>query len=142
MRTAMLLVITLVLAAGCGGEAAAAKLSGPLTYVRTGGEIGERQELTVQPDGKATLAVARGTKRRSGQFTLSPQELAALTGALDKAGFSELPADTGGKPVPDGFSHTIGYRGKQVKTIDFAAPAELKPLLKALQDILEKHRPR
>jgi hypothetical protein len=148
LRTAILVVL-LLMVAGCGGSGgsgggngttgSAEKLTGDLSYVRSGGFAGIRQKLTIHPDGRAEIT----SGKRSQPFNLPANELSKLAGAVDRADFASLPAKaTGDKAVPDGFSHQLSYGGKQVQTVDFSVPDQLKPLLTQLQEILKKHVPR
>lgn len=153
VRTAIL-VLLLLMTAGCGGSVAGGdsgsgsgggsagsteKLTSDLSYVRSGGFAGIEQQLTIRPDGRAEVSM-RG---RSEPFNLQAAELTKLADTVAKADFASLPAKaTGKKTVPDAFEHQLTYGGKKVQTVDFSVPEKLKPLLTQLQQIMKNHLPR
>ena len=139
MRAGIVGLVALM-AAGCGNGEAAAEMSDELNYVRSGGIAGEHDELTVQPDGRATLTVRGGGEE---QIRLSDEELDDLRGALDGSGLQDVPSDSASsRPVPDAFSYTITYGDKEVRTDDASNPDELTELIGVLDGIVEAHRPR
>ncbi len=143
LRTAMMLVIALLVASGCGGEddgtdeSSSARLSAELRYVRDGGFAGDHDVLVIAPDGRATVTRLRG---RDASFELSPQEIAKVAEAVEGAKLDELkPKSTSPKPVPDAFVYTVSYRGQKVETDDAAMPDSLAPLRQQLDLLVTKH---
>jgi hypothetical protein len=118
---------------GCGDDEAAG-LNGELRYVRSGGIAGTHDELTVRPDGTATLK-ARGKGERT--FELSDDELPALAAeaeTLDSVAGSAKPV------APDSFTYTVDYDGRTATTTDPELGASaIKPLVVQLEKILQAH---
>ena len=143
LRTAMILAIALLLAAGCGeednsaAESSPAKLGADLRYVRDGGFAGDHDVLVIHPDGRAKVTRLRG---RDASFKLSRQEIAKVAKAVAGAKLDELDTDsTSPKPVPDAFVYTVSYRGRKVETDDAAMPDSLAPLRRQLDLLVTKH---
>lgn len=139
LRTRIVLVATLLVASGCGGDGkTTAGMNDDLRYERGGGFAGVYEQLVVNPDGRASLIV-RGHEEQN--FNLSEEELNSLTAALDEANLEDLPSDsTSGQPAPDTFSYSLSYQDKRIMTDDPSIPSDLKPLLSELNRIVENHR--
>jgi hypothetical protein len=109
---------------------AAAKLSGPVVYVRSGGFAGVVERLTVRPDGRATLRLRSAV--RHGRAT--DTRVRTLTRHL--RGFGSIPADSRARhPIADGFTYSITYARHTVRTDQGAVPAALRPALDDLSAI-------
>jgi len=143
-------VLALGLAA-CGADAeepqrppqrdgGAAGLAGPLVYSRGGGFDGRSYRLTIAPDGRGRLELARGATR---DVRVEPDELAAVARrlrAVDLAAQPEIFEPE--RPVPDAFGHRVVYGGKTV-TVSGGAPGVPEPvgaLVGELSSLLERLR--
>jgi hypothetical protein len=111
-----------------------------LHYVRSGGFAGGHDELTIQPNGDATLTTRGGEETR---FRMSDGEMNDLQSALDDADLEGVAADsTSDQPAPDAFSYAIVYGDIEVRTDDPSVLDELKDLLALLTGFVEGHRTR
>ena len=128
------LALVLAALAGCGDDPSPGHLEGPLTYTRGGGLAGRVDQLTVNPDGSATLTTRRGTT----SFELSASELAGLE--ADLRDFADAPAESrSDPPIPDAFGHTVEYGGRTVSADDGAMPDELGGLMGGLGALVDAH---
>ncbi|OAR24771.1 hypothetical protein A8W25_20710 [Streptomyces sp. ERV7] len=87
-----------------------------LGLVVSGGFAGLHNELVVKADGSYT------STRRDGQKTtgkLTPEALAGLRAALERADFAHLPPRPTGKPVADALMYQYTYGGHVVLIDDF-----------------------
>ncbi|HET8658504.1 MAG TPA: hypothetical protein VFM55_05850 [Micromonosporaceae bacterium] len=148
MRTALMLLLAGLVAAGCAGSRPAgpgpAPSPGPSTpgqaqplirYERTGGIAGFHDRLVVLADGSYTVTSRHGP---GGTGVLSPAELSELRRLLDSAGFASIPA-TNPPPYPDGFEHHIWYADREVRAGDGAVPPALGPVVAALATVVRDH---
>ncbi|WP_020578578.1 hypothetical protein [Actinopolymorpha alba] len=114
-------------------------MSTTLTLRRTGGFAGFNDELTVTPDGKATLK-SRGKKPVS--CTVNPAAKAKLDGAAKAAAESPQASSTRSKdwktPIPDAIHLTLVVGDKQIRFKDLAegGQQEYRELFKLLNDVL------
>jgi hypothetical protein len=117
------------LAASEQGVAAAPAPRGILvTYVRSGGLIGIREELIVYRDGRVKAPDLR--------FRLSASRLGALRDALGRARFPTL-RRTYGEPCCDKFGYSVSYAGRTVTAYDAAViPQRLRRLLDLLRRLV------
>ena len=144
MRSSMIMALAIAVAAApaCGGDGSgggSAPLEGQLEYARSGGFAGVMDSLVIESDGRAELTV-RGSDPVS--FTLSDDELEAVTDALQDADFAEIDADsTSDQAIADAFTYKISYGGKTVRTDDGSIPSELQGLLTELDRLVREHRP-
>ena len=114
-----------------------------LEYERSGGIAGFQDHLTVYPDGRAVLN-RRGEETA---FQLTSEQMESLKDRFAAAGFlslseTYLPSDT----CCDRFSYAIHYRDPlnggvhSVMAMDGSVPAELEPVLEALNGLLSQPR--
>lgn len=167
MRMAMVLVgLGVALLAGCGGDSAredsgedragddAPPLAGPLVYERSGGLAGDKSQITLRPDGRATFATERlalqpggrgqYSPERIGERTakLAPVELEEVERALARVDLAKLPARiVGAEPIPDAFGHSVAYQGESVFSDDQSAPDELRALTARLSALFDRYAP-
>jgi hypothetical protein len=128
-----------VVLSGCGADASAKTLTGPVTYGKSGGIAGLTQKLTVHSDGRATAA----SYRKKASFRLTGQELRALTAAVKKARLSSTKSPKDDVRGADGFQYGVSYRGDKVTWSDFSdePPARVLTLYRLLDELYEAHSP-
>jgi hypothetical protein len=140
MQAIGVLLVSALFVGACGSGESAVGLNDELRYVRTGGLAGLHDELIVDPNGDARLTV-RG--HNAVDFSLDEQEIDSLASALDGADLAGLESDLAGeRSAPDAFRYVVNYQGAVVRTDDPSVPDDLKPVLAALDRIVEEHRPR
>jgi hypothetical protein len=125
--------------AGCGGEADAKTLSGPVTYGKSGGIAGITQKLTVQKDGRA-VASSDQSKR---SFRLTKAQLRSLTKAVTNAKLSKTKSEKDTVDGADGFGYGVSYRGHKVTWSDFSdePPERVMRLYRMLDELYEANSP-
>jgi hypothetical protein len=125
--------------AGCGAEADAKTLSGPVTYGKSGGIAGIIQKLTVQKDGRA-VASSYQSKR---SFKLSKTQLKGLTTAVGNAKLSKTKSPKDNVQGADGFGYGVSYRGYRVTWSDFSdePPKRVMTLYRMLDELYEANSP-
>jgi hypothetical protein len=132
-RIAILLTL---LACGCGGGEARDGLDGPLEFTRAGGIAGRIDQLTLRPDGTATLT----TKTSSRKFELADSELEAIVEEVDAV--ESVPAESRNpRTVYDDFAYSVEYGGREVTMDGMATPDELSGLIGALTELVDDPRP-
>ena len=111
-----------------------------LTYERSGGIAGLRDELTIYYSGHSELK-RNGTET---EFTLTSNELDNLQKLIEQANFPELTDNyLPGNVVPDAFEYVISYYAEEgsryaVRTRTTAIPEVLAPLLNELSQIVAR----
>ncbi len=121
-----------------GWIVACTKASPPETlieYHRSGGFIGLDDHLVIKENGEAIL-----TRRRSEryEFTLDGDTLNRLQALFEEAGFSQFREEyRPSHPGADLFEYVVTYRGHTVRALDPAVPLSLRPILEALNQIIE-----
>jgi hypothetical protein len=125
--------------AGCGAQADAATLNGPVTYGKSGGIAGIVQKLTVHSDGRA-VASSSEAKRT---FRLTRAQLKSLTGAVAKARLSSTKSPKDNVQGADGFGYGVSYRGDRVSWSDFSddPPERVLALYRMLDELYEANSP-
>jgi hypothetical protein len=108
-----------------------------LEFRRTGGRAGNDEHLVVGHDGQATLRTPDSTQR----LELGPATVEQLGQQLAAAGFTELPEDLRNlpeedEPQPDVVEYAITADGHTVRALGSALPAQLVPLVEALNVVL------
>jgi hypothetical protein len=112
-----------------------------LTYERSGGIAGLRDELTIYYDGRYEV-------QRNGsetEFTLDRDELTHLENLIQQANFFQLNDNyLPGNIIPDAFQYVISYRTEEgkmhtVRTMTTAVPEVLEPVLSELNQIIARH---
>lgn len=169
MRKAIVLAgLCTALLAGCGGNGAredapdrgtgdAPALAGPLVYERFAGSTPETSKITLQADGRATLAIEqlalqpdtdgeykleRVGERRA---TLAPAELEDVEHALARVDLAKLPAEIlPPEPIPDAGGDSVTYQGETVKTGGGApnVPDDLGELTGTLSVLFDRYAPK
>jgi hypothetical protein len=113
------------------------RLAAPLGYTRSGGLAGQTTELTIQPDGSAVLSGSE-----SARFDLTAAEMDTVANALAGVDFSQSAGGSGrppGQPIPDAFHYQVTYDGHTARAQDTQVPSSLRPLLGALQSVIDAH---
>jgi hypothetical protein len=105
-------------------------------YGRQGGIAGVDDRLTVLPDGAYEISRNSVQPRRG---TLPPAELAALRATLERTNFADIPAVNSGGGIVDGFTHYVVYGDHAVLAEDGAIPAALRPVISALDRVIQNH---
>lgn len=142
----VLISVCLLLVFGCANDSETTPVptspkSVLVSYQRTGGFAGLRDQLTIYSDGYCELQ----RKDLEREFTLQPGQLAHLKELMEEANFlglkdRYLPTDTGA----DFFEYVVSYQsgtGKMhtVRAINSAVPDALRPILKELNQIITSH---
>ena len=125
--------------AGCGAEASAKTLTGPVTYGKSGGIAGLTQKLTVHKDGRA-VASSYQAKR---SFRLSKAQLKSLTTAVTNAKLSKTKSKKDNVQGADGFSYGVSYGAHRVSWSDFSdnPPTRVMTLYTLLDELYEANNP-
>jgi hypothetical protein len=125
------IAILLTLFASACGSGEATELQGPLEFTRSGGIAGRIDQLTVRPDGTATLTTK--TSRRS--FELTPAQLEALVEEVDA--LESAPTESRNpRTVYDDFAYGVEYGGREVTMDGMATPDELSGLIGELNRLI------
>jgi hypothetical protein len=132
------LILAAVLA-GCGSEASAAALQGPVTYGKAGGIAGVTQKLTVHRDGRATASSFQAKR----SFRLTKAELKLLASTVAKAKLSRAKSRKDDGSGADGFTYGVAYRGHRVTWTDFSGnpPQRVMALYELLDSFYEANHP-
>ena len=104
-----------------------------IEYERSGGIAGLRDRLVIQEDGSAVVA-RRETRR---EIAVGDAALLRLLDALQQAQFAVLPPDSRAEGR-DLMTYRIVYRGHVVRAMDAAVPPPLQPVLRLLNEILDR----
>jgi hypothetical protein len=132
-RIAILLTLFASACGGGGGEADG--LQGPLEFTRSGGIAGRIDQLTIRPDGTATLT----TKTSRQSFELTHAELAAIVEEVDAV--ESAPAESRNpRTVYDDFAYGVEYGGREVTMDGMATPDELSGLIGRLSQMVDDPR--
>ncbi len=112
-----------------------------VSYQRTGGFAGLRDQLTIYSNGYCELQ-RKGLER---EFTLQPGQLAHLKELMEEANFlglkaQYLPTNAGA----DFFEYVLSYQAEEgkmhtVRTINGAVPDALQPILKELNQLISSN---
>jgi hypothetical protein len=109
-----------------------------LEFRRTGGRAHQDEHLVIGRDGRATLRGPDGTR----QLQVGPGTVEQLQRELDAARLAELPEDlrrppTADEPQPDVVEYAVTADGHTVRALGSALPAELLPLVEALNVLMQ-----
>ncbi len=143
-RCLVVIIACLLIVVGCAGNSEPTPTTGNgvmLTYERSGGIAGLRDELTIYYDGRYEV-------QRNGsetEFTLDRSELTHLENLIQQANFFQLQDNyLPGNIIPDAFQYVISYRTEEgkmhtVHTMTTAVPELLEPVLSELNQIIARH---
>jgi hypothetical protein len=93
-------------------------------------------DLVVTTEGEAELTDLDGGVEKA---TLAPDELEALTAALDDADFAGAPTEPDIDEVcPDALAYRVTYQQWQVTADTCTVPDEIAPALEQLQSVLAR----
>ncbi len=139
---AIAVFLGLLLGCACNPEPTPTNGNGiMLTYERSGGIAGLRDELTIYYDGRCQL-------QRNGsetEFTLDRGQLAHLEKLIQEANFLQLQNSyLPGSTIPDAFEYVISYHAEEgkmhtVRTMTTAIPEFLEPVLSELNQIIVRN---
>ena len=138
-RSITALTLAAALLAGCGGEAAEAKLKANVRYAKGGGIAGVSQQLTVRPDGSG---VARSHESRR-SFRVSAATRRAIERAVKTADLAHTSNPKKRGEGADGFGYSVAYGPHRVSWSDFTAdpPERVERLFTMLDEIYERYAP-
>ena len=112
-----------------------------ISYQRTGGFAGLRDQLTIYSNGRSELQ----RKGVEGEFTIQPSQLAHLKELMEEANFlglkeEYLPTNIGA----DFFEYVISYQAEEgkmhsVRTMTGAVPDALQPILNELNQLISSN---
>lgn len=129
---------------GCAGNPEPTPTNGNgvmLTYERSGGIAGLRDELTIYNNGHYEVK-RNGSETES---TLDPGGLSHLENLIQLANFSELDGNyLPSGMIPDAFQYVITYHTEEgkmhtVRTMTNSVPELLEPVLSELNQIIARH---
>jgi hypothetical protein len=137
MLARLALLALLVVAAACGEDAPAepAGLATAVKYEVIGGDAFRDDEVTIQPDGRASIQTRAGTR----SATLTAAERTALSREIEAAGLGDLDSAVTEPPIPDALSYRFSYRGHEVETDTGKLPDELRGLIASFDDLIERY---
>ncbi len=138
-RPIVTLTLAAALVAGCGGQAAEAKLKANVRYAKGGGIAGVRQQLTVRPDG--TGVATSHEERRN--FKVSASTRRAIERAVRTADLAHTNNPRKRGEGADGFGYTVSYGPHRVTWSDFTAdpPERVERLYSLLDELYERYAP-
>src|SRR5262245_21125838 len=132
-----LLVIASTLIAGC--RSVNTQTPALVEYQRSGGITGQTVRLVIQDNGSARLYM--GVAQDSSTLAVAADTLTHLKNLLEGIRFDTLRADyRPPRPGADLFEYVITHRGRAVRCQAGAVPADLQPLLTALNGVARSRR--
>lgn len=134
MKSPVLIALSALLLFSWGSVGCTTTTEAMIEYHRTGGFAGRDDHLRIRENGEAILV--RGAERVA--FTLDDRTLRRLQTLFAEAQFTRLgrvsrPPRAGADRLQD----VVTYRGHTVRVVDEAVPPELRPILEALDRIVE-----
>lgn len=131
----LLIVIASTVFAGC--QTVNPQTPALVEYERSGGITGQTVRLVIQDNGSARL-YSRGD---SATLAVAADTLEHLKSVLQSIQFDKLraeyrPSQTGA----DRYEYVIRHRGRSVRCQDGAVPADLEPLITALNGLVRSRR--
>lgn len=137
---AVLAAISILAAApGCGDDDGVPSDGdeGPLiSYTRSGGIAGVHEELMIKPDASGTATVEIAGDSRQEAVQLKQDQLDRLVALLEATPIDSLPEPDPNSGCADCFQHELRYGGETYLATDVTLPAEIRPLLAVLDDVL------
>lgn len=104
-------------------------------YERSGGITGQTVRLVIQDNGSARVYTRAGGD--SSTLAVAADTLERLKSLLQGIRFDTLRADyRPPRPGADLFEYVITHRGRTVRCQDGAVPADLQPLITALNGVV------
>lgn len=117
-------------------------LTGPflLTFRQTGGIAGFNM-VTVIDSAAKTISYGGMRNQSPSTRSISAQEVAAITSAIDNAGLSTLKGDLKSPPISDAFNYSLEIRtGGATQTMTWSDGATVPPAVSTLQQALTRVR--
>ena len=125
--------LALYLIAGCASMSSQAPAL--VEFHRSGGIAGFDDRLVIRADGSAELS----RRQTAVDVTLAPDTLERLRTLLGEIPVEKLRAEyvppRGGADL---FEYTLSFRGKSIRCVDTAIPAELQPLVQLLNGVASR----
>ena len=107
-------------------------------YERSGGITGQTVRLVIQDNGSARLTKVGGD---STTLAVAADTLGRLKSLLESIRFDTLHADyRPSQAGADRYEYVIKHRGRSVRCQDGAVPADLQPLITALNGVVRSSR--
>ena len=108
-------------------------------YERSGGITGQTVRLVIQDNGSARLYA----RADSTTLAVGADPLERLKGLLQSIRFDTLRAEyRPSQAGADRYEYVITHRGRSVRCQDGAVPADLQPLIAALNELVRSRPPR
>lgn len=134
-----LVVIASTVIAGC--RSVNTQTPALVEYERSGGITGQTVRLVIQDNGSASLYT--GAAQDSSTLAVGADTLGQLKSLLEGIRFDTLRADyRPSRAGADLFEYVITHRGRTVRCQDGAVPADLQPLITALNGVARSPRSR
>ena len=128
-------LLYLVVIAGC--QTVNPQTPALVEYERSGGITGQTVRLVIQDNGSARLSARAGGD--STTLALSADTLAQLKSLLQSIRFDTLRAEyRPSQAGADRYEYVITHRGRSVRCQDGAVPADLQPLITALNGLVRR----
>lgn len=132
-----LIVIASSVIAGC--QTVNPQTPALVEYERSGGITGQTVRLVIQDNGSARLYTHAGGD--STNLALGADTLERLKSLLQSVRFDTLRADyRPSQAGADRYEYVIAHRGRRVRLQDGAVPADLQPLITALNGLVRSRR--
>jgi hypothetical protein len=104
-------------------------------FHRSGGIAGFDDRLVIRADGSAHLS----RRQAALDFTVAPDTLARLRTLLAEVVVDSLRAEyLPPRAGADLFEYVVSFRGKRIRCVDTAIPAELQPLVQLLSGLASR----
>jgi hypothetical protein len=141
MRLWLFLIVIAGTATGGGCQTVNTQTPALVEYERSGGITGQTVRLVIQDNGSARLFARAGGD--STTLAVGADALERLKSLLQNIRFDTLRAEY--RPSQAGadlYEYVITHRGRSVRCQDGAVPAELQPLIGALNEVVRSRPPR
>ena len=111
-----------------------------ITYQRSGGIMGLRDQLTIYSDGRCELR----RKDVEWEFTIPPSQLEHLKELMEEANFLDLKVPDLPPPIADSFEYVISYypevgKSNTVRVRTTAIPDCLRPIMHELNQLISSN---
>ena len=134
-----LIVIAGTVTAGC--RTVNTQTPALVEYERSGGITGQTVRLVIQDNGSAHLYARGGAGGDSTTLAVRADTLERLKSLLQSIRFDTLRAEyRPSQAGADRYEYVITHRGRSVRCQDGAVPAELQPLITALNGLVSSRR--
>jgi hypothetical protein len=135
VRRLSVLVLALCASFACAGEAAAARLKGPLAFDRSGGIAGLTESLRLKPSGRARVDTRRTEPHA---FRLTARERRRVEAAVAGAHPARVKVPKHAY-IPDAFVYRIAYGGRKIEFDGASMPRAVRNLVGVLERLVASH---